>query len=103
MGGLPWISLQDQDWVHGWVLLIPYTVFIALLVARIVDSQRINIRACKAGVKYGFMYKNISEIKDTASSPVRLPVENPIDKGHKKQLATLRLRRNSASKWAKQV
>lgn len=103
MRGLPWILFQEQDWVHGWVLLIPCTVFIAFIVARIVDGQWINITACKAGVKYDFIYRNLSEIKDTASSPMRLLVGNPIDKGHKKQLATLHLKRNSASKWAKQV
>lgn len=103
MRSLPWILFQEQDWVHGWVLLIPCTVFIAFIVARIVDGQWINITVCKAGVKYDFIYRNLSEIKDTASSPMRLLVGNPIDKGHKKQLATLHLKRNSASKWAKQV
>lgn len=103
MRSLPWILLQEQDWVHGRVLLIPYTVFIVFIVARILDGQWINITACKAGVKYDFIYKNLSEIKDTASSSMRLPVGNPVDKGHKKQLAILHLKRNSASKWAKQV
>jgi len=42
--------------------------------------------------------KNLSEIKDTASSPMRPLFGNPIDKGHKKQLAILHLKRNSASK-----
>lgn len=101
MRGLPWILLQEQDWVHGWdvTLYIPYTVFITF----IVDSQWNNIIPCKAGVKYDFIYKNLSEIKDTASSHMRLLVGNPVDKGHKKQLAILHLKRNSASKWAKQV
>lgn len=99
--GLPWILLQEQDWVHRWLLLILYTVFIAFIVARIVDGQWINITACRAGVKYDFIHKNLSEIKDTASSSMRLPVGNPVDKGHKKQLAILHLKRNSASKWAK--
>lgn len=84
-------------------IYIPYAVFIVFIAARIVDSQWINITACKAGVKYDFIYKNLSEIKDTASSPVRLPVGNSVDKVHKKQLAILHLKRNAASKWAKQV
>jgi len=49
-------------------------------------------------VKYVFIYKNLSEIKVAASSPMRLPVGNPVVKGRKKQQAILHLKRNAASK-----
>lgn len=96
------VRYEDESY-STYSLYFSMCTFIKFTVARIVDKQWINITACKTVVKYVFIYKNLSEIKVAASSHMRLPVGNPVVKGRKKQLAILHLKRNAASKWAKQV